>query len=89
MHPVIRDQLQPSELADRFRYFVHFANGVHAFIEDEQFMNFVLPDLINMIDGNKWIGSKREQGFYKSEKGWKSESISDLDTMNRTQGKPA
>ena len=44
---------------------VHVANGVHASgVEDEQFKGtFVLPDYINMMMENKWLGSKTEQGF--------------------------
>ena len=49
---------------------VHVANGVHASgVEDEQFKGtFVLPDYINMMMENKWLGSKTEQGFYKKVK---------------------
>jgi 3-hydroxyacyl-CoA dehydrogenase len=46
---------------------VHVANGVHGSgVEDEQFKGtFVLPDYINFMMENKWLGSKTDGGFYK------------------------
>ncbi|MFN4074440.1 MAG: 3-hydroxyacyl-CoA dehydrogenase/enoyl-CoA hydratase family protein [Cloacibacterium sp.] len=72
---------------------VHVANGVHASgVEDEQFKGtFVLPDYINFMMENKWLGSKTEQGFYKKVKNadGKSEIHGlNLDTMEyELQGK--
>lgn len=49
---------------------VHVANGVHGSgVEDEQFKGtFVLPDYINFMMENKWLGSKTDGGFYKKVK---------------------
>ncbi|MFT3919740.1 3-hydroxyacyl-CoA dehydrogenase/enoyl-CoA hydratase family protein [Cloacibacterium sp.] len=46
------------------------ANGVHnSGAESEQFKDtFVLPDYINTMMENKWLGSKTDGGFYKKVK---------------------
>lgn len=72
---------------------VHVANGVHGSgVEDEQFKGtFVLPDYINFMMENKWLGSKTDGGFYKKVKtaDGKSEIHGlNLDTMEyELQGK--
>ncbi|QNS42185.1 enoyl-CoA hydratase/isomerase family protein [Chryseobacterium manosquense] len=72
---------------------VHVANGVHGSgVEDEQFKGtFVLPDYINFMMENKWLGSKTDGGFYKKVKSadGKSEIHGlNLDTMEyELQGK--
>ena len=47
---------------------VHTANGVAENCpNDEMRASFVLPDFINKMMENKWLGSKTKQGFYKKE----------------------
>ena len=64
---------------------VHVANGIYDNCpNDEAHELFKLPDFINTMMENKWLGSKTGQGFYKKvkdDKG-KSEILSlDLDTL--------
>ncbi len=45
---------------------VHVANGLYEGVpEDEQHDLFKLPDFIQTMMDNKWLGSKTGQGFYK------------------------
>ena len=45
---------------------VHVANGLYENVpKDEQHDLFKLPDFINHMMENKWLGSKSGQGFYK------------------------
>jgi 3-hydroxyacyl-CoA dehydrogenase len=45
---------------------VHTANGVHDNApDDEMHDTFKIPDFINTMMENKWLGSKTRQGFYK------------------------
>jgi len=45
---------------------VHVANGLHEGVpEDEQHDLFALPNFIDSMMENKWLGSKSGQGFYK------------------------
>jgi 3-hydroxyacyl-CoA dehydrogenase len=45
---------------------VHVANGLYEGVpNDEQHELFKLPDFINTMIENKWLGSKTDQGFYK------------------------
>ena len=47
---------------------VHTANGVADNCpDDEMHASFVLPDFINKMMENNWLGSKTKQGFYKKE----------------------
>lgn len=47
---------------------VHVANGIKENCpDDERNELFVLPDFINTMVENKWLGSKTGQGFYKKE----------------------
>jgi len=47
---------------------VHTANGVKDNCpEDEMRDQFVIPDFVNTMMENKWLGSKTGQGFYKKE----------------------
>jgi len=47
---------------------VHVANGIHENCpDDEQLELFQIPDFINTMMENKWLGSKTGQGFYKKE----------------------
>ncbi|HMC00148.1 MAG TPA: 3-hydroxyacyl-CoA dehydrogenase NAD-binding domain-containing protein [Flavobacteriaceae bacterium] len=72
---------------------VHVANGIYENCpDDEAHELFKLPDFINTMVENKWLGSKTGQGFYKKVKGedGKSEILSlDLDTMEYRKKKSA
>ncbi|MDC6362989.1 MULTISPECIES: 3-hydroxyacyl-CoA dehydrogenase/enoyl-CoA hydratase family protein [Flavobacteriaceae] len=72
---------------------VHVANGIYENCkEDERHELFKLPDFINTMMENKWLGSKSGQGFYKKVKGddGKSEILTlDLDTMDYRAKKSA
>ena len=47
---------------------VHVANGIYDNCpNDEQHELFKLPDFVNKMMENKWLGSKTNQGFYKKE----------------------
>ncbi len=59
---------------------VHVANGLYENCpEDEAHELFKLPDFINHMMENKWLGSKTKQGFYK--KVDKDILALDLDTL--------
>jgi len=59
---------------------VHTANGVADNCPDDEMRDsFVLPDFINKMMENKWLGSKTKQGFYKKE-GKEIQSL-DLNTL--------
>ena len=72
---------------------VHTANGVYDNCpEDEKRETFKLPDFINTMMENKWLGSKTGQGFYKRVKGegGKKEILTlDLDSMEYRSKKSA
>ncbi|WP_262733060.1 3-hydroxyacyl-CoA dehydrogenase/enoyl-CoA hydratase family protein [Gaetbulibacter sp. NE] len=72
---------------------VHVANGIYDNCpNDEAHELFKLPDFINTMMENKWLGSKTGQGFYKKVKGddGKSEILSlDLDTLEYRSKKSA
>ena len=72
---------------------VHVANGIYEnCTDDEKHGLFKLPDFINTMMENKWLGSKTGQGFYKKVKGdgGKSEILTlDLDTMDYRPKKSA
>ncbi|NER18507.1 3-hydroxyacyl-CoA dehydrogenase/enoyl-CoA hydratase family protein [Spongiivirga citrea] len=65
---------------------VHVANGIAENCpDDERHELFKLPDFINTMMENKWLGSKTGQGFYKKVKGegGKREILSlDLNTLD-------
>ncbi|KJD33314.1 3-hydroxyacyl-CoA dehydrogenase [Tamlana nanhaiensis] len=72
---------------------VHVANGIYDNCPDDEAHDlFKLPDFINTMMENKWLGSKTGQGFYKKVKGdnGKSEILSlDLDTLEYRSKKSA
>ena len=72
---------------------VHVANGIYDNCpNDEVHELFKLPDFINTMMENKWLGSKTGQGFYKKVKGdkGKSEILSlDLNTLEYRSKKRA
>ena len=72
---------------------VHVANGIYENCpNDEAHDLFKLPDFIQKMMDNKWLGSKTGQGFYKKVKGddGKSEILSlDLNTLEYRSNKKA
>lgn len=72
---------------------VHVANGIYENAkEDEEHEIFQIPDFINTMMENKWLGSKSGQGFYKKVKkdDGSSEILSlDLDTLEYRKSKLA
>ena len=72
---------------------VHVANGIAENCkDDERHELFSLPDFIQTMMENKWLGSKSGQGFYKKVKNDKGKSeilTLDLDTMEYRSKKSA
>lgn len=70
---------------------IHVANGLaQAVPHDEKQEVFKLPDFLQKMQENNWLGSKTGQGFYKKVKGedGKSEILSlDLDSLEYTPQK--
>ena len=72
---------------------IHVANGLYQTLShDEQREVFKLPDFIQTMQRNNWLGDKTGQGFYKKVKNPDGSSTIlslDLDTLEyRTQKKP-
>ncbi len=66
----------------------HVANGIYENSkEDEAHDSFMLPDFVNTMLKNKWLGSKTGQGFYKKE--GKEIRTLDLDTLEYRDAKKA
>ena len=71
---------------------VHVANGIYQNCpDDEAHELFKLPEFINTMMENKWLGSKTGQGFYKKvvEGGKKSILALDLDSLEYRPSKRA
>ncbi|MEO9893144.1 3-hydroxyacyl-CoA dehydrogenase NAD-binding domain-containing protein [Aurantibacter sp.] len=72
---------------------VHVANGIYENCkDDERHELFKLPDFINTMMENKWLGSKTGQGFYKKSKDAKGKTeilTLDLNTMDYRSKKSA
>ncbi|OYX25090.1 MAG: 3-hydroxyacyl-CoA dehydrogenase [Flavobacteriales bacterium 32-35-8] len=67
---------------------VHVANGILENCKDDERLElFKLPDFINIMMKNKWLGSKTGQGFYKKE-GADIKTL-DLDTLQYRDKKSA
>src|SRR5574343_162624 len=67
---------------------VHVANGIYENCpNDEAHELFKLPEFINKMMENKWLGSKTGQGFYKKE--GKDILTLDLDTLEYRANKKA
>ncbi|WP_339611312.1 3-hydroxyacyl-CoA dehydrogenase/enoyl-CoA hydratase family protein [uncultured Xanthomarina sp.] len=67
---------------------VHVANGIYENCpNDEAHELFKLPDFINTMMENKWLGSKSGQGFYKKE--GKEIKTLDLNTLQYRDKKSA
>ena len=72
---------------------VHVANGIADNCKDDERLEvFKLPDFINTMMENKWLGSKTGQGFYKktvSAEGKKEILTLDLNTLKYRSAKRA
>ncbi|SDR87167.1 3-hydroxyacyl-CoA dehydrogenase/enoyl-CoA hydratase family protein [Gramella sp. MAR_2010_147] len=72
---------------------VHVANGLHENVpKDEQHDLFALPDFIDTMMENEWLGSKSGQGFYKKirkDDGSSEIKSLDLDSMEYRDQKKA
>ena len=72
---------------------VHVANGIYKNCPDDEAHDlFKLPDFIEKMMENKWLGSKTKQGFYKktvNAEGKKEILSLDLDTMEYREKKRA
>lgn len=72
---------------------VHVANGIYDNCpDDEAHELFKLPDFINTMMENNWLGSKTKQGFYKktvNDAGKKEILSLDLDTLEYRSKKKA
>ena len=72
---------------------VHTANGVKDNCpNDEMKDQFVIPDFVNKMMENKWLGSKTKQGFYKMTKdanGKRNILSLDLNTLEYREKKSA
>ncbi len=72
---------------------VHVANGIAENCKDDERLElFKLPDFINTMVTNKWLGSKTGQGFYKktvSAEGKKEILSLDLNTLEYRSKKKA
>ena len=72
---------------------VHVANGIYENCpDDEAHELFKLPDFVNTMMENKWLGSKTKQGFYKksvSAEGKKEILSLDLNTLKYRSRKRA
>ncbi|MHB1653126.1 MAG: 3-hydroxyacyl-CoA dehydrogenase/enoyl-CoA hydratase family protein [Desulfitobacteriaceae bacterium] len=63
--------------------FVHVANNVAENIPGEK-ENFILPEFIQAMLQNGWLGDKTKQGFYKKSKGPDGKLIEVLDPQTMT-----
>lgn len=72
---------------------VHVANGIYKNCPDDEAHDlFKLPEFINTMMENKWLGSKTKQGFYKktvNAEGKKEILTLDLDTLEYRSKKRA
>jgi len=72
---------------------VHVANGIRENCpKDERLELFKLPDFVNTMMENKWLGSKTKQGFYKktvSAEGKKEILALDLNSLEYRTSKKA
>lgn len=70
---------------------VHTANGVSENApEDEMHDSFDIPEFVNTMMKNKWLGSKTQQGFYKktvTADGKKEILVLDLNSMDYRRAK--
>jgi 3-hydroxyacyl-CoA dehydrogenase len=68
---------------------IHVANGVYENCPDDEMRgNFELPDFINKMSKNKWLGDKTKQGFYKKSKDEKGNRIIEALNLNTLEYAP-
>ncbi|MDP3353773.1 MAG: 3-hydroxyacyl-CoA dehydrogenase family protein, partial [Flavobacteriaceae bacterium] len=61
---------------------VHTSNGVYNNAKDDEMHDsFKIPDFVQTMMDNKWLGSKTGQGFFKKEKGSRDIFVLDLNTL--------
>jgi len=62
---------------------VHVANYIHENVKDERVDSFKIPDYLQKMLDNKWLGSKTKQGFFKKvEEGGQKKFLSiNFDTL--------
>jgi 3-hydroxyacyl-CoA dehydrogenase len=61
---------------------VHTSNGVYDNAKDDEMHDsFKIPDFVQTMMDNKWLGSKTGQGFFKKEKGSREILALDLNTL--------
>lgn len=65
--------------------FIHSNNNVAEGVPSEK-DNFILPEFIQTMLKNGWLGDKTKQGFYKKTKGPKGKVIEVLDLQTMTYG---
>ncbi|AET66554.1 3-hydroxyacyl-CoA dehydrogenase [Desulfosporosinus orientis DSM 765] len=65
--------------------FVHSNNNVANGVPEEK-DDFVLPEFINTMMSNGWLGNKAKQGFYKKSKGPKGKVVEVLNINTLTYG---
>ncbi len=65
--------------------FIHSNNNVANGVPEEK-DDFVLPEFINTMLKNGWLGNKTKQGFYKKSKGPKGKVVEVLDVKTMTYG---
>ncbi len=58
--------------------FIHVAKNVHDQVEGEEQQAFKVPDFMNTMLQNKWLGAKSGQGFFLKKKGEKGSEILQL-----------
>jgi len=63
--------------------FVHVANNVAQGVPEEQEL-FALPEFIEAMLKNKWLGEKTKQGFYKQSKGPEGKLLEIIDPQTLT-----
>ncbi|HEX5742796.1 MAG TPA: 3-hydroxyacyl-CoA dehydrogenase NAD-binding domain-containing protein [Flavobacteriaceae bacterium] len=61
---------------------VHTSNGVYNNAKDDEMHDtFKIPDFVQTMMDNKWLGSKTGQGFFKKDKGSRDILVLDLNTL--------
>ncbi len=66
---------------------IHVANNIKEMTDDEANASFIVPDYLQKMLDNKWLGSKTKQGFFKKEvvDGKKKFLTIDFETLEYTE----
>ena len=68
---------------------IHVANGVYENCPDDEMRSkFELPEFINQMNKNKWLGEKTNQGFYKKTKDKNGNRVIESLNLNTMQYAP-